>query len=194
MKMKNKIKELKNIEDCFFEIDKESKIAKIVLEFSRPEDIFDQNYVTKQPILSDDFLEWIGSAFKLVSSKYKIDLSIRFDDLGAYTGEELQDIFCKNIDLEFKSRFSENQKRNRVAYGLIGIGLLFFVGMLLIRNLWQSESIWRDIFIYVSDIATTVTFWEAMTILVVEQKEKREFLFDLASRFTSIHFEKKEKE
>ena len=106
----------------------------------------------------------------------------------------MQNIFRENIDLEFKSRFSENQKRNRVAYGLIGIGLLFFVGMLLIRNLWQSESIWRDIFIYVSDIATTVTFWEAMTILVVEQKEKREFLFDLASRFTSIQFEKKEKE
>ena len=42
--------------------------------------------------------------------------------------------------------------------------------------------------VYISDIATTVSFWEAMTILVVEQKEKRAYLKNLKSRFSSIRF------
>ena len=46
----------------------------------------------------------------------------------------------------------------------------------------------KDIFVYISDIAATVTFWAVMTIFVVEQKEKRAYLKDLKSRFSAIHF------
>ena len=187
------IKEISQIDESFFEIDKDAKIAKIVLDFSNPDEIFDGEYITKTPLLCGYFTERLGNAFKLVSSRYKIDLTVRFDDLGEYSEEEMQEIFRKNFDLEFKSRFSENRKRNHIACNLIVIGLMFFMAMLLINNLWHSDSIWKEIFVYVSDIATTVTFWEAMTILVVEQKEKRDFLFDLRSRFSAIRFEKAER-
>jgi len=188
--MKNKMKEMVNIEKSFFDVDEDAKTARIVLEFESPDDIFDENYVTKTPVLSDDFSEWIESAFDLVSPKYKIDLTVRFRDMGGYTGDQLSEIFKKNIDLEFKSKFEANRKKNRVAYSLIGIGVAFFLAMMLITRLWDGDSVWKEIFVYISDIATTVAFWEAMTILVVEQKEKRAYLKNLRSRFSAIRFVK----
>jgi len=186
------IKEIANIEKYFFDIDENVKIARIVLEFDRPEDIFDRNYITKTPVLSDDFSKWIGSAFDLVSPKYRIDLTVRFKDMGDYTEEGLSEIFRKNMDLEFKSKFAANRKKNHIAFSLIGVGVAFFLVMMLISRLWCTESVWKDIFVYISDIATTVTFWEAMTILVVEQKEKRAYLRNLRNRFSAIRFVKSE--
>lgn len=183
-----KIKEVMNIEDSFFDIDKNKKTAKITLEFEKPEDIFDVNYISKTPVLSDDFMEWIKSAFELVSSKNKIDLTIRFDDMGKYSEEELSGIFKRNMELEFKSQYAQNRQRNRVALSLFGIGVVFFLIMLLIDRLWDSSSVWKDIFVYTSDIATTVTLWEALTILVVEQREKRAYLKNLGTRFSAIRF------
>ena len=183
-----KLKEIANIEKSFFDVDDEAKVARITLEFERAEDIFDENYISKTPVLSDDFIDWIGSVFTLVSDKYKIDLTVNFKDMGGYTEDNLSDIFRKNIELELKSRFKENRKRNRVAYGLIFVGVMFFFAMMLINRLWDTESVWKEIFVYISDIATTVTFWEAMTILVVEQKEKRAYIKNLRSRFSSIRF------
>ena len=183
-----KRKEITNAEKPFFDMDEEQKTARIVLEFERPEDIFDANYITKTPVLSDEFSDWIGSAFDLVSPKYKIDLTIRFNDMSGFTGDQLSEIFKKNIDLEFKSKLSDNRKKNRVAFSLIGIGIVFFLTIMLITSLWKTDSIWKEIFLYISDIAATVTFWEAMTILVVEQKEKRTYLKNLKSRFSAIRF------
>ena len=112
------------------------------------------------------------------------------NDMSGYTGEQLSEIFRKNIDLEFKSKLNANRNRNKIAVGLVGIGVTFFIAMMLISRLWATDSVWKEIFIYISDIATTVTFWEAMTILVVEQKEKRAYLRNLKHRFSAIAFEK----
>ena len=188
------LKEAIHIDESFFEIDRSSNTAAIVLDFERPEDIFDTTYVSKIPVLSDDFLEWIGSAFELVSPAYNIDLTIRFDDMGDYSEKELSEIFDKNIDLEFKRKFTANSKRNLIAYSLMGVGVVFFMFMLIINHLWESESIWKEIFSYISDIATTVTFWEAMTILVVEQKENRAYMKNLRTRFSAIRFIQKQDE
>ncbi|MBQ9558229.1 MAG: hypothetical protein IJU94_06460 [Clostridia bacterium] len=185
------IKEIANIEKSFFSFDEAEKTANILLEFEKPEDILDTNCVTKTPVFSDEFMARIESVFELVSSKYKIDLTVRFDDMGGFTDEALNGIFRKNIDLEFKSRFIANRNRNRLALGLIASGIIFLLTMLLVSNLWKDESVWKDIFVYISDIVTTVTFWEAMTILVVEQKEKRSYLKNLKSRFSAIRFERK---
>lgn len=182
------IKKIANIEESFFDIDEKARVAAIELEFGSPDDIFDNTYVSKIPVLSDDFIAWIGGAFRLVSDKYRIALTVRFDDMGGYTEKELAEIFYKNIDLEFKSRFVENRGKNRIAYGLIAIGIAFFLVMMLVNRLWESDSVWKDIFVYVSDIATTVAFWEAITILVVQQKEKLDYLKNLKSRFASIKF------
>lgn len=104
--------------------------------------------------------------------------------------ESFFDIDKKNIELELRNRIKENRKRRSIAIGLIATGFMFFIVMMLVQRSWESGSVWKNIFIYTADIATTVTIWEALTILVVEQKENRAYLKDLGSRFSSIHFTK----
>lgn len=89
------IKSIVNIEDDFFDIDKEKKVANIVLNFDKPDDIFDLNYNSKIPVLSDDFLDWIASAFRIIPRRYKIKLDVRFRDLQGYDAETLEKIFEK---------------------------------------------------------------------------------------------------
>lgn len=182
------IEELAHIEEDFFDIDESTGTARIELQFDSPESVFDTNYISKTPVLSDDFMEWLTSAFSLVSPKYKIDLMVRFKDMGTYTDDSLHRIFVKNLELEFKSRYMESRKRNKIAYSLIGIGLVFFALMIAITHFWNDESIWKEIITYISDIAATVTIWEALTILVVEQRENRAHLKNLAERFSAIRF------
>ena len=186
--MNNMMQKYKHIEESFFDIDPRKKIAYIKLHFEKPSDIFDVNYMSKRPILNDDFLDWITYVFDMIPKKYRIDLDIAFDEFEAEMQEPLQKDFWYNIFSEYKTARAKEHAKNRIAYSLLGIGTAFFVAMLLVTHLWTAESLTREIFIYVSDIATTVTFWEAMTILVVERKENRSYRKNLAKRFDAIHF------
>ena len=188
---KNAFMKYKNIEEEFFEIDKEKKLAKISLSFDRVSEIFDLNYISKMPVLSDDFMEWITSAFSIIPSRYKIQVSISFGDYEGYSEQQLNDIFWKNIVLSAKSKRDSQRKRNSIAYGLIAAGIVLFAGMILTEINWDTESVMKPIISYVSDIATTVAFWEAMTILIVERKEQRSYLISVEKRFAGVKFEKR---
>jgi len=192
--MKKELKEFIDIEDEFFKLDKENKIAYMKLEFKKTTDIFDINSISKMPILSDDFIDWISSSFDMAPHNYKIDLEISFDDLEGYDNDALKNIFKKNMMLEFKKTRGQSHTKNLIAFSLIGIGIVFFTAMLLVSNLWKDGGVSKDIFAYIADIATTVTFWEAMTILVVENKERRSYMKNLYSRFANIEFKKKKYE
>ncbi len=191
LKAESDVRLLENIEQEFFDIDEEQKIARINLRFPNPSSVFDLNYVSEKPVLSDDFFDWVKSAFDIVPSKYKIDLDIEFEDMQGYDEDELLDIFKLNTMLEYRTLRNASKKRNKIALGLFGVGILFFVLMILINKTWTGESLLKDIFSYVSDIATTVTFWEALTLLVVQNKEDRDYALGLAGRFHSIRFHKK---
>lgn len=190
--MKKQFKEFLDIENDFYELDKDNKIAYMKLEFQKPSDIFDKNTISKTPILSTDYIKWVSDSFERAPRGYKINLEILFNDLEEYDNEKLNDIFKRNMVLEFKKSERKANSKNFIAYSLIIIGIIFFVIMILINNLWKDGGILKDIFKYVSDIATTVTFWEAMTILVVENKERRSYMKNLYSRFDNIEFKKKE--
>ena len=186
--IKQHMEEYKNIEGEFFVLDHEKKIAYMELEFDKPSDIFDTNAITKMPILSDDFLEWIESAFSEAPRKYWIDLRISFLDFEGYDEEQMKTIFLKNMVLEFKKNHEKARVKNHLAYSLLGIGICLFIAMMLITNLWKDGGLVKDIFAYIADITTTVTIWEAMTILVVENKERRTYMKNLLSRFSSLRF------
>ncbi|MBQ9482277.1 MAG: hypothetical protein IJU84_08945 [Clostridia bacterium] len=187
--MKNgPIKEYEFIEEEFFDIDKERRTARVKLAFDKPSSIFDVNYSAKMPVFSDDFSNRITYAFRMIPAKYKVELDVTFADAEGYTDEMLRKFFKKNLMLDFKTQISDENRRGRVAFGLIGVGVIMFAAMILMNRLWITDSVIKDIFVYVSDIATTVTFWEAMTILVVERKEKRSARTSLAARFASINF------
>ncbi|MGN1096661.1 MAG: hypothetical protein ACI4QU_02370 [Christensenellales bacterium] len=184
-------KEINNIEKEFFDIDEINNTANIVLRFEKPSDIFDNNYVSKTPVLSDDFLDWISSSFKIISKKYKINLEVQFDDLENFNESELENIFKKNILLEYADKKSERKKEKSLAWSLIGVGTVLLIFSILMNFYWQFNSITLEIVKYVFDIAVTVTYWEAFTILIVRRQEIFGVHKDILSRFSSIKFSSK---
>lgn len=189
---KNIIREYANIEEDFFEIDKSCRTASIKLRFGCPSEIFDVNCISKTAVFNDDFIEWLSSAFELVPSKYRVNIEILFSDFEGWTEEELKDVFEKNLFLEYKRKRSKEKARAHIAYGLIVLGVVLFAAMILTNKLWVSDSIFKEVFSYAADIATTVVFWEAMTILVVERRENAAFTRSLAERFGKAEFKKAE--
>lgn len=187
------IKKTMTIEESFFDIDKENKVAFLNLSFQSPKEIFDENFITKEPLLSSSFLEGIMNSYDIIPSKYRIDLCVEFDTLDGYTEEDLTKIFLDNMGLEFRSVLTKERRKRKIAYWLLAIGLLLFTAMMFITHLWKEESVLKQIFEYVADIATTVAFWEALTILVVENHELQANLISIASRFNNIRFVEKDK-
>ena len=192
-KMKENINELLNIEKEFYDFDEEKKEINFKLEFSEPEEIFDKNSITKVPVLSDEFFSWIQSSLEYTPNDYKLNIDIKFDDMKGYTEQQLKEIFNKNLGLEFKKNHRQKKSKDLIAYGLIAIGIVSLISMLLITWLWTQESLFREIVTYVLDIATTVVIWEAMTMLLVENKERRSYLKNILIRFGNISFGEKNK-
>lgn len=190
--IKRAMKDFAGLEGQFFDIDEEKKIAHLFLEFEKPSDIFDANSVTKTPVLSDDFLEWFDSAFSYTPDSCRIDLTVSFHDLEGYDEQELSRIFRLNTLLEAKKSARKTREKNRLAFGLIALGALFFGAMLLMQNVWSEGGFFKEMLSYVADIATTVLFWEAATILLVENKERRDYERNLLKKFSSVTFRKKE--
>ena len=149
---------------------------------------------SKIPILSDDFVEWVTSSFEYTPSKYKIDLDISFNDMEGYDEEQLKEIFFKNMMLEARKTLNQTNVKNKIAVGLIISGLISLISMILLLSLWNNGGVLKEIVSYIFDVATTVTFWEAMTILIVENREKRNLTKNLAKKYDSIRFHKKEEQ
>lgn len=189
--MKKNLEELKAIESEFFDINEERKIATLRFRFSSPEDIIDVNSVTKIPVLNDEFSEWIAYALAYTPRRVKIDIDVSFVSMEGYTEEGLSEIFQKNVALEAKKTFREMRAKKILAYSLIGIGLLAFLLMVLLTHVFDT-GLAGEIVGYVSDIATTVAFWEALTILLVENRERKNAAIDVMKRFHSISFHAEE--
>lgn len=194
MKLREKKKIIKKfeVEREFFDIDDENKRTNFNLEFSSPEDIFDPNLKSGVPALSDDFVEWLKETLEYSPKKYKIDLNVTFDDLGEYTEEELKFIFQKNMMLEYKKMKRNEFSKNRLAYSLIGVGIVLLISTFTILSMWKNIGLIYEIFSYILDIATTVVFWEALTILLVEGRERKFYLKQMITRFDKVVFKKKD--
>lgn len=180
--------EFLEIEKEFFDIDEEARIAHIDLEYEKPGDMFDLNCKTKTPLFNDDFDDWINSAFSMVPFKYGIELDVRFKDMDGYEPAELEQVFRKNLLLTAKQASIKYVRKTWLAISLIVIGLLFFVAMMLVGNLWRDGGIGHDIFFYIFDIFTTVLFWEAAGILLVENHELGRAAKGFRERFKKITF------
>lgn len=194
MELKEKKKIIKNfeIEREFFDIDDENKRTNFNLEFSSPKDIFDPNLKSGVPALSDDFIEWLKESLEYSPKKYKIDLNVIFDDLGEYTEEELAIIFQKNMMLEYKRMKRNKFSKNCLAYSLIAIGIILLISMVTILSMWKNAGLFYEIVSYILDIATTVVFWEALTILLVEGRERKFYIMQIITKFDKVVFKKKE--
>ena len=187
-------KDFKNIENEFFDLDERNKKAHLRLQFDKLSDIIDTNAITKTPVLSDEFFEWMKAAVLYAPRNYKVDLDVALNDMGGYGEEQLVDIFYKNILLESKKGWNHSITKNKIAIGLICLGLVLLIIMLLILGFWTDGGTVREVVAYVLDIMVTVTFWEAMTILIVENKMRIDMRNKLVRKYDRIRFFKKGEE
>ena len=68
-----------------------------------------------------------------------------------------------------------------------------FIVMMIIKGLWETDNFWHEIFFYILDITTTVLFWEAAGILLVENQESRITYKSYSKKFNEIIFTQKNK-
>jgi hypothetical protein len=183
---------IKDIEEQFFDLDHENRIAHIPLEYEKPGDMFDGTIMSKVPKMSEDFIDCVIQSCELVPKKYKLNVDVVFDDLDGYTEEELSDICIKNILLEIKIRKRRTDRENRLALGLCVIGLLFILASILIGNVWTDGGTAQEVVMFILDIFATVPFWGAVEIYVIDSSEKRKIIEDLLRRFHAITFRKKQ--
>lgn len=188
----NMIHEIKSIESTFFDVDRKKHAATVRMQFEKASDMFDEHFQTESPIVNDEVKSRISKAFNAIPDSCKIALSIQLGDMEDYTEESLQTIFHDNVLLDYKAMHRESRNKNRLAYCLIGVGVIFFILMMLVNSRWPEGGLVRDIFFYISDIAATVTIWEALGILLVQERENRHSRRNLASRFGSISFSQKQ--
>ena len=190
LKRKDQNRELEQVAQSFFETDEEKKIARMVLRYEKAEDLFDPACCLLKPIVSREVLAHIGSMFGLVPNDYRVDLTMRFDDLCGYSESQLVEIIRKNFALEMRGSRTQNKSRRNLAFSFIGIGVLFFLIMIIIKRFWVADTVWNDLVFYFFDILTTVAFYQAATILVVEHREKKAIVNSMRNHFHELIIEK----
>jgi hypothetical protein len=93
--------------------------------------------------------------------------------------------------LEFKRIEKMASKKNHIAIWLIMLGVLLLVSTIFLTGFWTEDGVIKQVVTYILDIATTVTIWEALTILVVDTTERRSNIKNIYSRVKSISFQEK---
>lgn len=192
MDLKEDGKALLSIHEDFFVLDKEAKLARIDLAFDSLSDIFSPAVQANIPILNEEFTAWLFSAFDAVPDKYKLDITVSFNDMEGYSEESLKEIFRKNILLALRVRGQKTHRQNRLALTLCILGLVFILATVLLGQVWTEESTVRDIVFFILDIVATVPFWGAMEVYLIDGSERRKTAANIRKRFNSISFRQKE--
>lgn len=143
-------------------------------------------------MLNDDFVDWVDRSFDMVPDRYKVDLSVTFDDLEGYTEVELYDICTINLEHEVKIQAREVSRYNRLALALCGVGLLLLIAFILVTALWEGDSTIKTIVTFQLEILATVPFWGAVDVYFIQNGAVRRRARSLAKRFHAISFHRKD--
>ena len=60
----------------------------------------------------------------------------------------------------------------------------------MIKRFWVADTVWNDLVFYFFDILTTVAFYQAATILIVEHREKKAIVNSMRNHFPELIIEK----
>ena len=190
--MKYNRKQFRSIEERFFDLDHEKHIAYVDLTYDRPSDLFYKDVFTKEPMLADEFISGLSWMFSYLPGGYKLDIRISFNDMEGYSEEELRELFLQNLELELMSRIRNNFFDYSVAFSLCLIGLIFILASIFLKNLWTDPSVFQQVIFFFTETLTTVPFWGAMDILVVQRVTRKKEFDNVSRRFGNIEFKKKE--
>lgn len=192
MNILNAMNAVKEADKDFFEIDQDESVACIQLEYENPDMIFDENIRTKIPKISEDFFDKVFGLVDLIPSKYGLDIHIQFDKMQGYGGDELREIFLKNVFLKIGEGQRIANRENRLALSLCVAGLCFILISTCLNMVWTDGGTAKTIIDYILDILATVPFWGATEILVINNREKLNYERTLKKRIRSVVFQEKE--
>jgi len=188
MGVKDKIQD---IESLFLDLDHEKKIAYVNRNYERPSDIIEFEGYTKTPLLKEEYIEWLSVLFSYAPKKYKLNITVSFDDLEGHDIKELEDISHKNLLLEILIQSRKMEDQNSMALLLCGIGIAVMVLYYFVNNFWNAEGPLYNLVLYVIDILATVPFWAAADIFFVGNSEQREAVKSFRERFNPITYKLK---
>ena len=82
---KEQIQQYKNLEEEFFNLDKEQMIAHICFEYDKPSDLFDEHFIGNIPIFSADLYDRVLDLLFDIPKKYSLEIDFRFLDMEDYS-------------------------------------------------------------------------------------------------------------
>lgn len=182
--------------ETYFDIDKEKKEATVNLHYEKPDDIFDTHFLAKIPIISDDFINELFYALRVLPSKYFVNFNIYFDDMNGYSERELENILIRSMMMTNAEWHSDEKKSNKMALFFALFGSIFLVGLwvgtaILEANFSDvSNALPYRVFYYILDILITVILWEALTIYFVKKNEDRAKHISINRRLNVVTFKK----
>jgi hypothetical protein len=186
--------------ETYFDLDDKKKEANVNLLYDNPNEIFDIHFLSKKPIINDDFLNEIFYALRVLPSKYYVNVKIYFKDMNGYSEKELEDIFVKSIMITNAEWRIEEKKSNKVGLFFSIIGIVFLIILWVLTAILEakfsdiSSMLAYRVFYYVLDILITVILWEAVTIYFVKRNEDRAKHLSFNRRLNVVTFKKYEKE
>ena len=184
---------IKKIEDKFFDLNDETKEATVKLEFEKSSDLFNTNAITKVPMLTSVISEWVSYALETIPKKYKVNFEITINDFESYTKEQMSEIFLDNSLLEIKRGYRAAILQNKLAIGLLGVGILFILAFLLVQYLWSEKgTVSKEITIFILEIGAWVTIWEALDVFIIQNSSKRRQKKNLSKRLKGVKFIQKQ--
>lgn len=182
--------------ETYFDIDKEKREATVNLHYEKPDDIFDTHFLAKIPIISDDFINELFYALRVLPSKYFVNFNIFFDDMNGYSERELENILIRSMMMTNAEWHSDEKKSNKMALFFALVGSIFLVGLwvgtaILEANFSDvSNALPYRVFYYILDILITVILWEALTIYFVKKNEDRAKHISINRRLNVVTFKK----
>ncbi len=182
--------------ETYFDIDKEKREATVNLHYEKPDDIFDTHFLAKIPIISDDFINELFYALRVLPSKYFVNFNIYFDDMNGYSERELENILIRSMMMTNAEWHSDEKKSNKMALFFALFGSIFLVGLwvgtaILEANFSDvSNALPYRVFYYILDILITVILWEALTIYFVKKNEDRAKHISINRRLNVVTFKK----
>ena len=133
-------------------------------------------------------MEFVHKSFYLAPSKYKVDLTVSFDDFEGYTDEDLYSIFKKNMVLSTKGIVKEMRMQDMLALSLCVLGFIIIFISILVSRLWKEGGLAKEIVAFLLEILSTVPFWSACDIYFVGNGAFRRKGRNYAKRFHGAHF------
>ena len=187
-------KDFLSVQEEFLELDHDSHLVNISLQYAKPDDIIDSTVISKTPLLKQEFFERITRAFDNVPDSYRLNIHVFFDSFGNYSEEELSEISRKNILLETGAQISRNKNQNKLALSLCGAGLFFILVSIFMNLYWTEETALKEVIAFILDIAATVPLWSAADLYFVSERGKRKQAVNMHRRFSGISFHEKNKQ